>query len=116
VRARRRDPPPPHPRGRGPFPSVVLERSAGGGRALALIVDDPDAPVGTFTHWLAWNIDPEAGGLREGRVGPSRRAQRLRGGRLERPMSAARARRPPLLLPAARSRRRARRRLPRRAT
>ncbi len=28
-------------------------------KTLAIIVEDPDAPNGTFDHWLAWNIPPE---------------------------------------------------------
>jgi Raf kinase inhibitor-like YbhB/YbcL family protein len=39
-------------------------------RSLALVVDDPDAPVGTFTHWLAWDIDPGADRLDEGQAAP----------------------------------------------
>jgi Raf kinase inhibitor-like YbhB/YbcL family protein len=52
-------------------------------KALALIVDDPDAPRGTFVHWLIFDIPtsengltegvgvpgPEAGGGRQGRNG-----------------------------------------------
>ena len=40
-------------------------------RSLALVVDDPDAPRGVFTHWVAWGLEPGAGGLSEGEAAPS---------------------------------------------
>src|SRR5690242_8448382 len=35
-------------------------------KSLALIVDDPDAPGGTWVHWVLWNLPPTVGDLIEG--------------------------------------------------
>ncbi|WP_137283816.1 YbhB/YbcL family Raf kinase inhibitor-like protein [Halorussus salinisoli] len=34
--------------------------------ALAVVVDDPDAPAGTFTHWLLWNLPADTVEIPEG--------------------------------------------------
>lgn len=35
-------------------------------KSLAIIVDDPDAPRGTFDHWIIWNLPPDVKKLSEG--------------------------------------------------
>jgi Raf kinase inhibitor-like YbhB/YbcL family protein len=39
-------------------------------REYALIVSDPDAPGGTFVHWVVWGLPP-TGRLAEGQLPPS---------------------------------------------
>jgi Raf kinase inhibitor-like YbhB/YbcL family protein len=36
--------------------------------SLALTCQDPDAPMGTFTHWVVWNLDPDVGKLLSGEL------------------------------------------------
>jgi len=37
-------------------------------KSLALILDDLDAPRGSFVHWILWNIDPRIGELQENSI------------------------------------------------
>jgi Raf kinase inhibitor-like YbhB/YbcL family protein len=39
-------------------PPLRFEDVPNNAQSLAVVVDDPDAPQGTFTHWLAYNILP----------------------------------------------------------
>ena len=51
--------------GRDISPPLVWSQPPAGTQSLALIVDDPDAPVGVFTHWVIFNIPADSGGLPE---------------------------------------------------
>lgn len=45
--------------GNGINPQLEINGVPAEAKSLALIMDDPDAPIGTFTHWLIWNINPK---------------------------------------------------------
>jgi Raf kinase inhibitor-like YbhB/YbcL family protein len=50
-------------KGAGESPDISIEHIPSGTKSLVLILDDPDAPAGTFTHWIVYNIPPSATGL-----------------------------------------------------
>ena len=52
--------------GRDAAPPLAWSGAPAGTKSFALIVDDPDAPSGTFSHWAAFNIPPTARDLAAG--------------------------------------------------
>jgi Raf kinase inhibitor-like YbhB/YbcL family protein len=52
--------------GEGLSPALGWSGAPAGTRGFALVVEDPDAPGGTFVHWIAWGLPPTASSLPEG--------------------------------------------------
>lgn len=42
--------------GRDINPQLIIEGIPAAAKSLALILDDPDAPMGTWVHWLVFNL------------------------------------------------------------
>ncbi len=52
--------------GKDTSPALSWQGPPAGTQAFALVCDDPDAPVGTWVHWVIWNIPATAKGLGQG--------------------------------------------------
>jgi Raf kinase inhibitor-like YbhB/YbcL family protein len=47
-------------------PELTWNEPPVGTKSFVLIMDDPDAPVGTWVHWVVYNLSPETRSLPEG--------------------------------------------------
>jgi hypothetical protein len=54
--------------GEGVNPPLIFENIPPNAKCLVLIMDDPDAPISTFNHWLVFNIPPKTKVIKENSV------------------------------------------------
>jgi Raf kinase inhibitor-like YbhB/YbcL family protein len=52
--------------GRDISPALIWTEPPAGTQSFALIMDDPDAPMGTWVHWVLYNIPASTRNLTEG--------------------------------------------------
>ncbi|MBI5944457.1 MAG: YbhB/YbcL family Raf kinase inhibitor-like protein [Chloroflexi bacterium] len=52
--------------GRDVSPALTWGEPPAGTQSFALIMDDPDAPMGTWVHWIIFNIPASTRDLKEG--------------------------------------------------
>ncbi len=49
-------------------PPLTIEGAPKEAKTLVLVMDDPDAPSGTFDHWIVWNIPASTSKIGENTV------------------------------------------------
>lgn len=54
--------------GEGVNPPLAISGLPEGTKSLVLILNDPDATIGTFQHWIVYNIAPETSVIEENSV------------------------------------------------
>jgi Raf kinase inhibitor-like YbhB/YbcL family protein len=60
-------------KGQNISPELRIGNVPANAKSLALIVDDPDAPMGLWTHWLVWNLPANTTSIPEGKLPPDAR-------------------------------------------
>jgi len=54
--------------GSSQIPNLNISGVPVGAKTLAMVMDDPDAPGGTYVHWVIWNIDPKTTSIGDGNI------------------------------------------------
>jgi hypothetical protein len=49
-----------------PWPELRWSSVPEGTAEMALVMEDPDTPIGTFVHWVIYGLDPSSGGIESG--------------------------------------------------
>jgi Raf kinase inhibitor-like YbhB/YbcL family protein len=66
--------------GQGENPPVYWSGAPEGTKALALVVDDADAPITPYVYWIVYNINTDTPDIQAGRLPPgARQAQNSKG-------------------------------------